>query len=274
MDSALLISIPMVGIYMPLYDHLAERFSSLGMYSPIVAGVTARTAAIFCVAPLELARTRQQATSTVPISKGGSPANGVRAGAPAAATTWEALKSSLGLEQAPSHRSGKAVHALKSVPQLWTGFAATMARDVPFSAIYWGLLEPIRGAILSNAAGTSSGGHRGSTAVIVEDEMVELVPQTTPSNTSVLFANMVAGSVAGACAAAATTPFDVVKTRLQIAVPAARSGSNRSTWNMMKHVWDTEGIRGLFTGVGPRAARCAPACAIVISCYELLKKSL
>ena len=36
---------------------------------------------------------------------------------------------------------------LRRVGSLWTGVGATLARDVPFSALYWGMVEPIRGGL-------------------------------------------------------------------------------------------------------------------------------
>lgn len=54
----------MVGIYFPLYDALLARLQSLGgpsaPYSPLMAGIAARTAAVLCTSPLELIRTRMQ----------------------------------------------------------------------------------------------------------------------------------------------------------------------------------------------------------------------
>lgn len=67
---------------------------------------------------------------------------------------------------------------------------ATLARDVPFSALYWSGLEPIRKALLPANA--------------------------LPSQAQVMTANFVAGTVGGGLAAAVTTPLDVVKTRLQV----------------------------------------------------------
>ena len=66
------------------------------------------------------------------------------------------------------------------VAALWTGTGATLARDVPFSALYWQLLEPIRQWLLPHDGHPPSRGH-------------------------VIAANLVAGSTAGAIAAAVST---------------------------------------------------------------------
>lgn len=91
-----------------------------------------------------------------------------------------------------------------------------------------------------------------------------------PTPRQVLTANLLAGSSAGAVAAVVTTPFDVVKTRLQVADRL----HPRSSREVMREIVAVEGVGGLFKGVVPRAARTAPACAIVIGSYELLKAVL
>jgi solute carrier family 25 protein 39/40 len=46
---------------------------------------------------------------------------------------------------------------LRAVGRMWTGVGATLARDVPFSALYWGMVEPIRGSLLpADAAADAS----------------------------------------------------------------------------------------------------------------------
>lgn len=44
--------------------------------------------------------------------------------------------------------------------------------------------------------------------------------------------------------------------------------------NVFHEVYATNGFGGFFAGVVPRAMRAAPACAIIIASYELLKRSL
>ena len=53
---SLLISVPTIMLYLPLYDHLVKEFSSLGGYAPFVAGAVSRTASVVCTSPLEVRR--------------------------------------------------------------------------------------------------------------------------------------------------------------------------------------------------------------------------
>jgi len=62
------------------------------------------------------------------------------------------------------------------------GVGATLARDVPFSAVYWGMLEPIRQSLLPS-----------------DGSMV------TPMRT--ITVNMLAGGLGGAAASAFTQPL-------------------------------------------------------------------
>lgn len=82
---------------------------------------------------------------------------------------------------------------MQSYRALWTGLGAQLARDVPFSAICWSTLEPVRRRLLS----------------VVGEEA---------NAASMLGVNFSAGFVAGSLAAAATCPLDVAKTRRQIEV--------------------------------------------------------
>lgn len=43
------------------------------------------------------------------------------------------------------------------VGALWTGVGATLARDVPFSALYWALLEPVRDLLLPGQQASAGG---------------------------------------------------------------------------------------------------------------------
>jgi solute carrier family 25 protein 39/40 len=191
---------------------------------------------------------------------------------------------------------------------------------VPFTALYWCALEPLRSRLLSYSLVQRSVPFQvdeklpskpPTSRVENASSRVEDAPDVSeaPPTSRVLWANLIAGSVSGALAAAATTPFDVVKTRLQTmpmnseaglsaaAAPLApeirhhscRSASIRgpgsalhvlptpvrgSTIGMLRDIYQSEGARGLFAGVGPRVARAAPACAIVIATYEVLKTAL
>jgi solute carrier family 25 protein 39/40 len=222
-----------VGIYMPLYDQLrADWQHEAGPYAPALAGTVSRLIAVFCVAPFELVRTRLQAAPSHALPSGRLSvlqAAQLGSAAPAAAL-----------------RAGR----LRQVARLWTGVTATLLRDVPFSALYWGMVEPMRRALLPN--GPEPAGRQ-----------------------QVVLTNMAVGGVAGGLAAAVTTPFDVVKTRMQLGGGGGAGGGGKAgMWQILTEVQRSQGVRGLYTGVFPRSLRAAPACAIVISVYEVLKSVL
>ena len=62
---------------------------------------------------------------------------------------------------------------------------------------------------------------------------------------------------------------DVVKTRMQL-----DKERSLGTLRTLQRIARTEGVRGLFTGVTPRAMKATPACAIVLASYEFMKLGL
>lgn len=224
--ASLAMAVPLVGIYMPLYDMLMEQCEpTFGLQAPLLAGSVARGASVYCTAPLELLRTRVQGMMHPNKSK-----------APEGTTVVSTVPRS-------------ARHFPRAVRSQFTGVNATLARDVPFSALYWWLLEQIRRAALPEDGELKSTGR-------------------------VLLANIYAGGTAGSIAATLTTPLDVIKTRIQLA-PTRGTGSNTHTvFGTFRSIMHTEGLSGLFAGVVPRATRAVPSCAIVVGTYEVLKNKL
>lgn len=89
----------------------------------------------------------------------------------------------------------------------------------------------------------------------------------------------ISGALSGTFASILTAPFDVLKTRRQVFTPAATCSPQAlnhpaSTLPLLLHVMKTEGWRALFAGVIPRTAKVAPACGMMIGCYEGVGKLL
>jgi len=92
-----------------------------------------------------------------------------------------------------------------------------------------------------------------------------------------IMASFVSGAGSGTIAATFTHPFDLVKTRRQIELYQTQPNKKvvpRSTLQILQTIIREEGYRGLLTGWTPRVAEIAPACAIMISTYEMAKSYL
>lgn len=234
-NAGLALAVPTVGIYLPCYDifrNWLEEFTaqyapSVTPYAPFIAGSLARSLACATCYPIELARTRMQAFK---VTQTGVKPPGV----------WKTLVGAV------SHVNGTSIQSnLQGYRVLWTGMGAQLARDVPFSAICWSTLEPIRRKLLG----------------LVGDEADAL---------SIFGSNFSAGFVAGSLAAGATCPLDVAKTRRQIEKDPVRQ-LKMTTRQTLVEIWRDGGLKGLFTGVGPRVGRAGPSVGIVISFYEVVK---
>jgi len=131
----------------------------------------------------------------------------------------------------------------------WVGVRPTLWRDVPFSGIYWMIYEFLRSEIVRSRQVRSN-----------------------------FVTSLSAGAIAGSIAGILTLPFDVLKTRVQMNVDKVANGKlaasqlPTSTFGAMADIAAKEGVRALFQGLLPRVFKVAPACAIMISSYELVKE--
>ena len=158
---------------------------------------------------------------------------------------------------------------------LWRGLTLTMWRDVPFSGVYWWGYEAVRNAL------TEARDHRAGLRGISQEK------QQGPAFVD----SFLSGATSGAFAALITTPFDVGKTRQQVlereqACRSSKSSSSppsgagkaqlrpeeMSMPRFLYQIWLDEGVAGLFRGWTARCLKVAPACAIMISSYEVGKK--
>ena len=233
-------------------------------YAPLLAGSVARVAAAAAVSPIEMFRTRMQATSGI--------------------STSVFRDTLLGLRDMVN---------VQGYTSLWRGLTLTMWRDVPFSGFYWWGYEAIRNTLTDVREG-----NRGRTADSAKDRSrLRSQSRERGNHTATFVDSFIAGASSGAVASVLTTPFDVGKTRQQVYVHAddfsssagSASGAKsqhvpkpgsarelmpeeRAMPRLLYHIFQTEGFAGLFKGWAARCLKVAPACAIMISSYEMGKK--
>ncbi|KAK5948791.1 Carrier protein, mitochondrial [Knufia fluminis] len=256
----LVMAVPANVIYFTGYDWLRYnhrspvRTISNDTYNPLISGSFARILAALAVSPIEMFRTRMQS------AQGG--ATGV---------FKETMAGMRKMTQTQGYTS------------LWRGLTLTMWRDVPFSALYWWGYEDLRNRLramrndgLANITTSAQGRFQAH--------------HTGGSHMEIFVDSFLAGSISGAAAAFVTTPFDVGKTRQQVyrhagddapltvqaAKEAAKAGKlvpeELSMPRFLYHILKEEGASGLFKGWIPRTMKVAPACAIMISSYEMGKR--
>ncbi|KAK0115682.1 hypothetical protein ONS95_000050 [Cadophora gregata] len=253
LSPTLVMTVPANIIYFTGYDWL--RFNNRSpinryfsdTYAPLISGATARIVAATAVGPIEMFRTRLQAS-----------------------------RSTGGAHFAETVQGMGEMIAAHGYTSLWRGLTLTMWRDVPFSGIYWLGYESIRG-LLTEAREKGRGrslSTEGSRA------RARSRSQSRENHYNTFLDSFIAGASSGAVASILTMPFDVGKTRRQVFAPAQSSGvekalapEERSMPRFLWHIFREEGMAGLWRGWIPRTLKIAPSCAIMISCYEVGKRA-
>lgn len=143
-------------------------------------------------------------------------------------------------------RGVKDMVKVEGVGSLWKGLVLTLWRDVPFSGIYWMTVE----ATKRKVAQTS-------------------FFQKNPDQ--VLMQSFIAGCTGGMVAAIFTHPFDVGKTRRQVGHHSSKFAT-MGIVPLLTTIVKNEGISALYVGLVPRILKIAPACALMITTYDVVKK--
>ncbi len=171
LSPTLVLAVPTTVVYFTSYEQLKKALYERGTLRPLslsedredsavsaAAGGAARAFAATLVSPLEMVRTKMQSRRMA---------------------FWQ-VREALAITLRNEGARG-----------LWKGCAATVSRDVPFSALYWPVYESLKSRFLGD-----------------DPEERARLPQP-----EVLAGTFAAGAMAGSVAAAVTLPMDVIKTR-------------------------------------------------------------
>ncbi|EKX37178.1 hypothetical protein GUITHDRAFT_145141 [Guillardia theta CCMP2712] len=127
---------------------------------------------------------------------------------------------------------------------MYAGYLAFLMRDIPFDVIEFGSYAKFRE--LYSAASKGEG-------------------NLNPFEDSML------GAIAGGLAGAATTPLDVLMTRLMLQAQSSQTPRIRAVLTELLH---REGPAGLFKGIGPRIAWLAAGGLCFFAALEQAKHAL
>lgn len=175
---------------------------------------------------------------------------------------------------------------------LYRGWSSNMLRDVPYSMLYWYVFEATRPIYSKQLEVLTSQSHRRVDARHPLDTNTQYESDVaTVSDTSDVgmfqysyssSVNFLAGATCGSIASIFTHPFDVLKTRQQLAV-AYSTMSLKQDVTAYKHqsvssirlglanIFSEGGFRSLFKGLSMRLLTVTPAGAIMVTVYEYVK---
>ncbi|EJT73133.1 hypothetical protein GGTG_09982 [Gaeumannomyces tritici R3-111a-1] len=259
--SVIVATVPAAGVFFATYESVKSalpRALPEGAPKPLVhslASGTAELASCLVLTPAEIVKQNAQMIR----SQGG----GSRGGG--GGTSLQALRMLRTSEGGVNRR-------------LWTGFSALAARNLPFTAMQFPMFEHVRASLwrwrddrrrARGLAAPPSRREAGGADIgrgLMETGLV----------------NGASAALSGSVAAVATTPIDVVKTRIMLLGGEGRAGAasghtssggrgRAGGFEVAKNVYTELGVRGLFRGGLFRAGWTALGSALYLGTYEVAK---
>eukprot|EP01087_Luapelamoeba_hula_P014912 TRINITY_DN4427_c0_g1_i2.p1 TRINITY_DN4427_c0_g1~~TRINITY_DN4427_c0_g1_i2.p1 ORF type:complete len:417 (-),score=83.76 TRINITY_DN4427_c0_g1_i2:183-1433(-) len=234
---AIALTVPATALYFTSYERTKVQLQRLGIVppslTPALSGLVARAITVAVTCPLELVRTNVQ-----------------------------------------SHPKTSAKEVISRITKtkgffsLWTGLSPTLLRDVPFSIIYWSALEFVKVRLIHQQQRLAQRRNNKNNFSSNNNNTLSIPFLDTPFTYPIFTINFLSGLAGGVVAAAATTPIDVIKTRMQMHHTRDYPASITA---IVQRVAQEEGYGAFFKGLAPRIVKVAPACAIMISSYEVFK---
>lgn len=199
--------VPGIGVYFASLTTLKTSFvgspdQNISPFEALIIGVVSRGIAVFSLLPITVVKARYE--------------SGIY--------TYKSVPQAV-----------KSIWIHEGVRGLYSGLSATLARDVPFSAIYY---------------------------LLYSQSTQSLKQLTNTSHLNPMYV-LSCGCVSGVCASFITQPFDVVKTRLQIG-----TSHNQGIMSIMMSIVNKDGMKYLFSGLTPRVIRRTLMAAFTWMFYE------
>ncbi|KAB2617110.1 mitochondrial adenine nucleotide transporter BTL2 [Pyrus ussuriensis x Pyrus communis] len=141
---------------------------------------------------------------------------------------------------------------------LYKGLVPSIASMAPAGAVFYGVYDILKSTYLHSHGGRKridkmSQQGRGRSAL----DQLELGPVRT----------LLYGAISGACAEAATYPFEVVRRQLQLQVQATKMNALATGIKIVEH----GGVPALYAGLIPSLLQVLPSAAISYFVYEFMK---
>ncbi|CAA0823598.1 Probable mitochondrial adenine nucleotide transporter BTL3 [Striga hermonthica] len=141
---------------------------------------------------------------------------------------------------------------------LYKGLVPSIISMAPSGAVFYGVYDILKSAYLHSPQGKQRLQHMKQQGEELNAlEQLELGPIRT----------LMYGAIAGACAEAATYPFEVVRRQLQMQVRGAQMGALQTCLKIVRQ----GGVPALYAGLIPSLLQVLPSAAISYLVYEFMK---